>query len=400
MNVGELVDVMVTKLEVESGLAPSVLAARGAAGRAVVVARAQAARLTPWTLEEETFVRQQIGRMSDPQIGELLGRSTCAIKIRRQRKGLGTHSRRAGYITANRAANWLGQDGHAMMRLYRRGMIPGEIFPGKRGITLIRVAALLRWAVNPMNWIYFRPDNVCNEHLRRLLELRRARWDDEWWSVGQAAAYHQVSMSMINKYIRLGKIRAVRWGNWWVLKSEATRNDLRFWRGKGQVETVEWSAQLDEFLVIGQAVGIPATVLDRMAGWAPKRASYRLHKLAQRGELEAVARRAGVGVSIDKRHYVLYADWRRYAWKFPHVGRAMRKFEAVVLSGKGERLSNEEIYTVRGVLEARLRWMGIKHPVIVSSRWEYETMMDRLTEAYCKILEGVNCQLAEIARQG
>jgi len=51
----------------------------------------------------------------------------------------------------------------------------------------MRHVTFLRWALNPMNWIYFRLHHIRDKHLRRLLALKQKRWNDKWLTPGQVA---------------------------------------------------------------------------------------------------------------------------------------------------------------------------------------------------------------------
>src|SRR4030067_201342 len=125
----------------ESGIAPAVLAARGMRVMRVMVEEyRRSGWANRWTPEEEQFLREQIGLMSDAEIGAALGRSAFAIKIHRQRKGIPAHSRRPGWLTGNGAAKLMGVDVHNVMRLCRRGLLPHQVMPGERGILMGREA--------------------------------------------------------------------------------------------------------------------------------------------------------------------------------------------------------------------------------------------------------------------
>lgn len=90
-----------------------------------------------------------------------------------------------------------------------------------------------------MNWVYFirsvrRPERIRDERLRRLLVKRKVTWGDEWWTTGEAAEFHGVESTDVQRYIVAGRLPAVKYQNWMVLRSEATRPGLRFFRGRGR----------------------------------------------------------------------------------------------------------------------------------------------------------------------
>ena len=383
--VDALIESVVAQAGLESGIAPAVLAARGMRVMPVMVEEyRRSGWANRWTPEEEQFLREQIGLMSDAEIGAALGRSAFAIKIHRQRKGIPAHSKRPGWLTGNGAAKALGVDVHNIMRLCRRGILPHQVMPGERGILMVKKKILYRWAVNPMNWVYFRLEKVRDARLRRMLELKQARWDDEWWTIGQAAAWHGADDKVLNNAFHDGRLRGRQWGNWWVLRSEATRPGVHFWRGKGSNVTVEWSEAMDAFLVLGRAVGISCNALDRMTrnknSVKSSNSDYRLRILRREGLIPGIIEKYGLEVEYDSERGVMWADWREHRERFPAVARAMDKFKL------GRRLRGKEIFIVRGVLAARLDWLWIKGPRMVALKWGMETAVRKLVEMW-KALE-------------
>ena len=391
--VDALIESVVAQAGLESGIAPAVLAARGMRVMPVMVGEyRRSGWANRWTPEEEKFLREQIGLMSDAEIGAALGRSAFAIKIHRQRKGIPAHSRRPGWLTGNGAAKLMGVDVHNVMRLCRRGLLPHQVMPGERGILMVKKKILYRWAVNPMNWVYFRQEKVRDARLRRMLELKQARWDDEWWTIGQAAAWHGADDKVLNNAFHDGRLRGRQWGNWWVLRSEATRPGVHFWRGKGSNVTVEWSEAMDAFLVLGRAVGISCNALDRMTrnknSVKSSNSDYRLRILRREGLIPGIIEKYGLEVEYDSERGVMWADWREHRERFPAVARAMDKFKL------GRRLRGKEIFMVRGVLAARLDWLWIKGPRMVALKWGMETAVRKLVEMW-KALEGYKVRMFE-----
>src|SRR3990167_1447534 len=386
-----LIEAVAGQAGLGSGIAPAVLEARGV--RVMPVLKQDfrwVGHSNRWLPEEEQFLREHIGLLSDVEIGAALGRSIAAIRIRRQRRGMPAHSKRPGWLTGNGAAKALGVDMHNVMKLCRRGILPHQVMHGARGILMVREAVLYRWAVNPMNWIYFRQDKVHDLHLRRLIELKRARWEDEWWTIGQAAAWHGADDSVLNNAFHDGRLRGKQWGNWWVLRSEATRPGVHFWRGKGSNVTVEWSEAMDAFLVLGRAVGLSTNALDRMTrnknSVKSSNSDYRLRILRREGLIPGIIEKYGLQVEYDSERGILWADWQEDRERFPAVARAMDKFKL------GRMLRGKEIFIVRGVLAARLDWLGIKGPRMVALKWGMETAVRKLVEMW-KALEGYKVRM-------
>lgn len=202
-----------------------------------------------WTQAEEDFLRANVGYLTDAEMGQAIGRTAAAVKIRRVRVlGLPGMSRAPHLITARRAADLLGIDMHKTAAWVDMGLLPGWIMAvaGTKyhNIHLIERTALRRWVLNPMNWVYFKPENVRDLELRRMLRKRAARWGDEWWTTRQVADYHRVDIKVVNQQIRRGTLPSFRlpvslsgrhpervWSNHFVRKSDALR--AVFLKGKG-----------------------------------------------------------------------------------------------------------------------------------------------------------------------
>ena len=164
-----------------------------------------------------------LGELSYEEIGERLGRNPKAIEIIRIRKDIPSASKKPGWLTGMGVTKILGNDIHSVILYNKYGILDFDKVPGDRGILRIKKLRLYMWAINPENWIYFKYENVKDRHLKRLLTLARERWDDEWWTPGQAGAYFGVDSGLINNRILNGTLPAKRWGNWWIKRSDVVR---------------------------------------------------------------------------------------------------------------------------------------------------------------------------------
>jgi hypothetical protein len=193
-------------------------------------------------------------------------------------------SKRPDEYTGQQAADALGMDVHPICRLIDAGVLPGRVLPGVRHIRVVRRITLYRWAVTPRNWIYFKPwrGKVREWRLARLIALAMERWPDEWWTPGQVAAYHGVDHTDVNRLIHQGKIQGVQYGNWWITRSEATRPDVRFYKGKGAGHNLEWNPEADRFLLRAWAERMPLEVIGRTMGMPYNRVRHRLDTLKRK----------------------------------------------------------------------------------------------------------------------
>lgn len=359
MDIDYFVQTCVAEAALSSGVLASVLVRKGMSMPQIAIAPPVWSPWgAQWSQDEEIYLREQIGKLTYAEIGAALGRSEAAIKIRQVRKGMPAASKRPGWVTGHGAAKRLGVDIHAIMRLTERGILPHEALPGKRGILSIRLVTLYRWAVNPGNWIYFKLEKMGDARLRRLVERRRERWEDAWWGTGRVADWHGVEHTDVQRFIEAGKLPAVKWGNWWVKRSDATRAGLRFPKGKGAGHALVWSEAGDEFMLLATAVGLSASATSKMGG--AQNPDYRIVCLRKSGKVRLMADRQGV--LFDDGRGVLLADWRTYARRFPRLARAMEKFRRYLA---GERVftrkhivgyTDADLNLVRGVLHAWAVW--------------------------------------------
>jgi len=229
-----------------------------------------------WTAEEDAFLEANLGWLSEAEIAERLGRSVNAVHLRWFRDlKLPAPSRHPDIVTANQVAAMLGVDGHSIIKLINRGLLPARTLPGDRNIRVIRRITLHRWVINPDHWPYFRPwqKTIPDPHLRRLVTLKMARWDDEWWTPGQVAEYHGLTSSnVINRRILNGDLPAIRWGNWWIKRSDALGQI--FFVGKGSAGYV-WSPRADAYLLAARAAGETWADIARKMKWTRQRVAYR-----------------------------------------------------------------------------------------------------------------------------
>jgi hypothetical protein len=197
-----------------------------------------------WSLEEDQYLRENLGWMTDAEIGEQLGRTQIAVHLRWSRDlRLPSPSKAPDVVTAHQAAAMLGIDGHKIAHWVDVGLIPGRVMAGGRRIRLIKRITFMVWACAPRNWVYFDITKVNDPHLKRLLKLEQKRWGDEWWTTPQVARYHGVNVGDVKRYIKLGYLHSFRspvsyggrhhngaWSLHFILKSEATRKGFKFVR--------------------------------------------------------------------------------------------------------------------------------------------------------------------------
>ena len=341
-----LIDFAISSAEMESGLPFEIVQRRSGLPLACLPAPTITTKSPSWLPEEEDYLRSHLGFLEETQIAEALGRSQIGVHLRWSRDlHLPAPSKHPDYLTAQQIAKRLGEDAHKVCSWIDRGLLHGEILPGGRRIRRVRKAVLLRWLVNPDNWIWFEIEDVRDPQLRRLLELKRERWGDEWWTTRQVADYHGVDVGDVKRSIKLGRIRAVQarnrggrhnhnyWAYWFVLRSEAIRPDLVFYKGSGSGhELAVWSESGDAFLLLARAIGLSVRNIAVLMHWNFKRVDARLRSLHRHGRIPGIIASQGLDIQYRPEDGALFADWRLHRRRFPLLARAMEEFDAYTKS--------------------------------------------------------------------
>lgn len=206
-----------------------------------------------WTSEEEDFLRQNHARLSLDEMAQHLNRSALGVRLHILREmHLRACSTVESVITAEQIAWGLGADGKTIHRLIDTGLMPGRRAPTiARNIRVVDKIILLKWLLDPMHWIYFKPRRVgtlsrrCNrcpskyydftfwEDAGKLVLAASKKWKDQWLTPGQVwrrLGRRGTYARYVNKAIRKGTLRATKWGNWWILKNDlpGSRETLNF----------------------------------------------------------------------------------------------------------------------------------------------------------------------------
>lgn len=321
IDLNELLEQAVAEGELEAGVDPALVAWRSPGVQVRDGIAAREAGNQGWTADEERFLAQCVGRFSEAEIAAVLGRSVSAVKIRRARHlGLPGASRRPELITGHQMGAALGIDGHAVVWLVDRGIIPAWRY-SEREMRLTRRVTFLRWAVNPLHWVYFlrsvrEPERFGDGHLRRLIERQKTRWGDEWWTSGEVAAWHGVHHTDVNRYVHAGKLAGTQYGNWYFRRSEALKPGLVFYKGSGSRTLIDWSDEADAFILIGTALGVGYGPLARRMGEEEKRVSYRSRWLRSTGEAAVVIEKMGLALEYDRETGRVSGRWGDYGYMF------------------------------------------------------------------------------------
>lgn len=336
-----IADCIVTA-RLEAGESPALLLARADDSaearrirRAAHIARRGLSHANrPWTADERRYLRRHARSRSVREIAAVLGRTPSAVHIRRTRAGLGSPRGNPEHVTARDVTRLLGVGcSKTVHRWMDSGMLPSRYESYDRVWRVTSPHSLTRFAVNPANWVHFDPDAVTDPRLRRLIALRRERWGDEWWTTGQAAAWHAeqrgepIACSTIHDYISAGRLPAVRSGNWYVRKSCAMTLELYTGKGRYNAMTAGPNVAQRQWLILCRAVGLTQGAAAELCGLKFNTGyHYARYYVNHPSTAEFLEQHPVPGVHFRPDDCALYADWRDHAPRIPSVGRAMTLF--------------------------------------------------------------------------
>lgn len=207
-----------------------------------------------WTKEEEDFLSDNHGRIPEIQIAKQLGRTSISVTNHIKREmHLAGMSKDPAILTAEQVANGLGVDSKTVHLLMDRGCMPCRRLPSLRVMRVIDRLVFMKWMLNPENRLYFKPERVGTffrqnnrglgecydfafwENARMLMSKARRSWKDSWLTPRQVVKLLKINpkatprrkpsdripgVRYVNKAIHRGNLKAKRWGNWWVRRSD------------------------------------------------------------------------------------------------------------------------------------------------------------------------------------
>jgi hypothetical protein len=386
-----LLDHALIESRLESGVAPAQAVGRSRLRSARTLARQRPVmkKTHVWSDEEKAFLRANLGRLSEEEIAQRLGRTVVAVHLHWKRElRLCAPSKRPDELTANQIANGLGLDEHKITGWVDGGLLRGRRLPGRDITRVVLRVTLLRWLVNPEHWMLFRAEAVgvgCKfkrgasnydqafwAHARRLLDRARERWDDEWWTSRQVADYRGVDPRDVARRIALGQFPAVQvrnyggrhpnpyWAYWFVRRSVATDPALVWLKGKGAGHDAYWSPAESAFVLLAAAVGFSYSAIARLTGDHRPSEAFRIHitRLHRVGAIPGLIRQYKLKIRYRRKRGngapLLFADWKDYRQRFPSLARAMTRLR------RNEALTKIERCDVRSVLCVWATWGGAR----------------------------------------
>jgi hypothetical protein len=363
-GIDALIDGAVVAGELDAGINPDIVAAKSSLGPGAIavlagknVEREKKAKEPRWSREDDQFLCESLGVISEEEISRILGRTVVSIHLRWKRDlCLIAPIKQKHILTVNQLANGLGIDSHSAMKLFDLGILPGYKLPNDRKIKVVKRITVLRFICNPLNWMYFDPKRVNNSplarnrgmkyydtefwsHARKLVLKKKSLWTDKWWRPGQVAKYHGLANSAaVNNAIRRGQLPATRWGNWWILKSNATDPALRFTQGKEKLEvTLKRWPEISAFIVLAEAVGLTCRQIGILMNWDLKRVGYLLCGLHKRRLILGIIKKHGLDIYYNKRTSKTAACWDKHRGRFPYLAKLIESPRLQKGLNRGER---------------------------------------------------------------
>lgn len=346
MDLDALLNEVATLSHLSDGVRPDYLLANGASKEVVErfngLPTTTAGRRIAWTKDEEKFVSDNLPYLPAELIGQKLGRTAHAIKIRRSRRVLG--KTKVGYC-ANEVAQILGKaDAKVIVSLIKLGHLRGRLRPLKTAIWDITETDLLRFVMNPNNWVFFDTERVYHPKLRKAIEYTRKKWNDEWWKPSQAAAYHKCSQAAINNHAygpnmagrrKGGKGKNVKtgnqqlpglfWYNWHFKKSDVVKAKIHVGGGVARKFAMEQS--LLYFLFSAHCIGLSPADVEAMSGYKTKQYNSWRTRMRRSATTDELAKRTNPPhmVWTGHEHYI---DFRHYIDKYRCLRRALEMWRS------------------------------------------------------------------------
>lgn len=244
--IADIFDLVISTAEIQDGRAIQHVQKRGMSFVVGVDVVHRSSRCySNWTIEEDEYLKKNLGWISEDEIAANLGRTRISVHLRWKRDlHLVAPSKHPDFITGQQASYLIGIDTHKISHWCDAGLIPFRNMAANRKMRLIYRTTFFRWATTPANWIYFNWREIPDPHLRRLCELRAHRWGDEWMSTAEVGKLHGVTSKDVQRLVYRGELPAVQvstslggrhkdpaWLNWYVKRSDAVK--AVFYKGKG-----------------------------------------------------------------------------------------------------------------------------------------------------------------------
>lgn len=289
-------------------------------------------------------VLDDLGCLTLEQIGQRIGRSAAAVKIRIGRNGWPPLLKNPQWLTARDVGLAMGVDSHSVGKWIERGYLEADVFPYEgRVVHRVRREELRRFVADPENWAYYRPAKIADRELRGLASS--VRDGKEYVTTRQLARRLGCTVGWIGALIRGGTIPAKRWGNFYIHRDDAARIELPG-PGHPYIPKYPFSATEDRYIALARSVGIGYGEIGVHLGrqfsviayrWACRRKHDLKRLIGDQAVLAAGNRTLGSWRLLAK---------REKGEEFREIARVVGRFRG------GRRLSKREVSVLSGLFHA------------------------------------------------
>jgi len=177
----------------------------------------KAAKMPDWTArDEQRLVELVEAHRPYTEIAARLHRSVCTVIARAG--ALDARLSRASGRSILQTASLLGLDWHAVNWWIARGWLKAEDAGLDNGAQIVEYEELLRFLADETHWHLWEPARIADEAMREwAIEERRGL---EFLTTAQAGERLFLTHFRVNQLIRAGKIRAVKRGANWFIRSD------------------------------------------------------------------------------------------------------------------------------------------------------------------------------------
>lgn len=210
---------------------------------------------TNWTEAQALEVREAIAEgRSYAEIGKRIGRTANAIEVWTKRNIDRVRDERPMSARDVHRLMGIALAGKWCESMIRRGWIKAERgLRGRHRTWIVREEALFAFLENPAHWHRWKPERITVEDIREW--ATELRGEARFLTVGEVAARYAVVVGTVNNWIALGRLRAVRWGNWLIPESALTGFVPGYDRPKGGYVVRRFTAEEDARLIALRANG-------------------------------------------------------------------------------------------------------------------------------------------------
>jgi hypothetical protein len=318
------------------------------------------AKARQWSQRELEEVEALLPYHSPDIVGQMLGRSGNAIRIKRKRRGILASSKSEGWLTANQVRVRLGMaDGRPVIGWIKKGLVLGHQIKGD-STWLVYETSLRRWITSPVSWAYFDPSRITDQQLAHLVKLSQQHWNDTWLSTREVADMKGTDTKTVLMAIKRGQLSGVHlrekdgrhagaaWAFWAVKRSEAER-----WKYKEP--TFDLMDEQHAFMLLARAIGLSNERIGILCGLSTETIHQRMRMIDKlQLALQLIQKHKRLRyVSTSRPTVAVHADWRKYADQFPHVRRAFERH----MCGKA---STDDCYLITRILKCQVAASGVK----------------------------------------